>query len=243
MNPVLMLTHNCLEMTKRCVESVMNQNIPSDLTIIDNGSFDGIREWLNSDAFTGCSLSLPHNVGVSYGWNVGLEGILRRDEHCLVVNNDVILPPWFYRELLSYDVPFVTGVSVDNMDAIKEVPMRVPLVGHPDFSAFLIRRDAWNKIGPFDVGMKFYAQDCDYHVRACQAGITLKAASLPFYHERSSTLNLASSEEREEIQLQANRDREYFLRKYGFSVGSEEYQRATGAQVGTKVPFPGEFIG
>jgi hypothetical protein len=149
---------------------------------------------------------------------------LRGEKHCLVINNDVILPPWFYEELLSYDAPFVTGISVDNMDAIKEPNPRVPLVGHPDFSAFLIHSDAWWKIGLFDENMKFYAQDCDYHVRAHRLGVPLMCANVPFYHERSSTLRLAPEYERQQIEMQANRDRQVFREKYGCIPGEPAYE-------------------
>ena len=63
--------------------------------------------------------------------------------------------------------------------------------------------------------MKFYAQDNDYHVRAHRAGVELLRADVPFYHERSSTINNATPEERAEIQRQANADREVFKSLYG----------------------------
>jgi GT2 family glycosyltransferase len=232
MNLCLMLTHNGLEITKRSVESVFAQDSETHLVTIDNGSTDGTQDWFQKNHKVSVFIPEDRNLGVSKSWNTGLELLLMisRHDHCLVINNDTVLPPWFYSELLSYNVPFVTGVSVDNMDTIRYRPPRAPLVGHPDFSAFLIRRDAWDKIGPFDEGMKFYAQDCDYHVRACRAGVPLLAANLPFYHERSSTLRLASPAEQAEIQSQANADRAYFQKKWGWPVGSEEYQQATRTQ-------------
>ena len=247
MNPVLMLTRNNIELTKRCSESVFNQTVSNTMMIVDNGSEDGTDEWF-PDFLWRCSWwPLHENKGVSYGWNFGLDRLFNGKcgnqfpDHVLVINNDVFLPPWFYEDLLSYEVPFVTGISASSMEAIKDPPPRLPLVGHPDFSAFLIRREAWEKIGPFDESMKFYAQDCDYHLRAVKAGVPLLAATLPFYHERSSTLNLASVKEREEIEAQANKDRAYFLKKWRFAVGSEEYQRETQSVAGTNVPFPGEI--
>jgi GT2 family glycosyltransferase len=228
MNPVLMLTHNCLELTKRCVASLDQQDMPNQIYMFDNGSTDGTREWM-ADTFGYGGTWTALNRGVSYPWNFGIRTFFEtkskyRSDHILVVNNDTILPPWFYRELLSYDVPFVTGISVDNMDQIKEPAPRVELVGHPDFSAFLIRRDAWDKIGPFDERMKFYAQDCDYHVRAHRLGIPLWCANVPFYHARSSTLQLAPEKERLEIGEQANRDRQVFREKYGCIPGEPAYE-------------------
>lgn len=226
MNPVLMLTHNAKAMTQRALISIMGQDVRDlHLLIIDNGSSDGTREWVME--IIGISKSFfPGNMGVSFGWNDGLGRLFGTDhlyqyagkinaEHVLVVNNDVILPPWFYSELLSYDLPFVSGNSVDKMEQISTKPERGPLVPHPDFSAFLIRREAWEKVGSFDENMKHYASDNDWHVRAHRAGVKLWKANLPFYHERSSTLRLASPEERAEIEEQANRDRAVFQSKYG----------------------------
>jgi predicted GNAT family N-acyltransferase len=48
-------------------------------------------------------------------------------------------------------------------------------------------------------------------------------AGVPFYHERSSTLNNAAPKERRAIQMQADADRLRFYEKYGFHTWSPEY--------------------
>src|SRR6266446_4737850 len=121
MNPVLILTRNNLELTKRAVESVAQQGIPTELLILDNGSTDGTKEWLSSQNKSGRWLRFSDNSGVSHGWNVGLRLSFEPDlqgsdlpfaDHVLVINNDVVLPSWFYRQLLAYDKPFISVVSV-----------------------------------------------------------------------------------------------------------------------------------
>jgi GT2 family glycosyltransferase len=228
MNPVLILTRNNLALTKRCVESVRKQDVPVELYVVDNGSTDGTEEWLG-ERMRGFYTKLGINLGVSWAWNHGLGYLLSpimlaSRTHCLVIGNDTVLPPWFYRELLSYDVPFVTGIAVDSMDAIQTPAPRMPLCPSPDFSAFLIRKDCWDKVGPFDERMKLYASDCDYHVRAHRLGVPLWKANVPFYHERSSTLRLAPPGEKAQIQEQANKDREMFRSLYGCLPGTKEYE-------------------
>jgi GT2 family glycosyltransferase len=228
MNLALTLTRNNISLSKNAVWSVAAQDIPTHVYAIDNGSTDGTVEWLTK---IGSLLeSFPDNHGVSAGWNLGLSTLFASPncEHVLVINNDVILPQWFYGELLRYQEPFVTGVTVDSMEAIHTLPQREPLQRAPDFSGFLIRREAWEKIGPFDENMKFYASDVDYHVRSYQAGIPLLKANVPFYHERSATLRSSSPEDRQVIENQANADRAYFMKKWGFAVGSHEHLRAVG---------------
>jgi GT2 family glycosyltransferase len=142
--------------------------------------------------------------------------------HALVLNNDSILPPWFYSELLSYDAPFVTGVAIDKQPVAK--PERMPLNPHPDFSAFLIRRDCWLTVGPFDERMKLYASDCDFHLRAHRLGIPLWKANVPYYHVNSQTLKRATPEDRAIIEAQANADRAVFKSIYGCLPGTAEYE-------------------
>jgi GT2 family glycosyltransferase len=229
MNPVLILTHNCLELTKKCVESVRKQDIETSIYVFDNASHDGTQEWLERQVGKGFGYSGSiRNEGVSRGWNLGFSYLFEHmnADYVLCPNNDTILSPSAYRELLSYDVPFVTGASTENMLEIS--PMihheRQPLVGGPDFSCFLIRRDCWEKVGPFDERMKFYASDNAFHVEAHRKGIELLRANLPFYHERSSTLKKASPAERREIEIQADRDREVFKSIYGCMPWEPGYQ-------------------
>ncbi len=229
MNPVLILTHNNLELTKRCVESVRNQDTRTFFYILDNGSADGTAEWLHAEKFLFDRHQLKtDNEGVSSGWNQGLRYLfsiigLGYSDHVLVIGNDTVLPPFFYRELLSYPQPFVTGFAVESMDDLKE-PTERRTEPHPDFSAFLIRRECWETVGPFDETMRLYASDCDYHVRAHKLGIEMVKVPVPFYHERSSTLRLAPPDEQREIQEQANKDRQRFRDKWGCIPGEKAYE-------------------
>lgn len=222
MNPVLILTHNCIELTKRCVESAMNQDIPVCTAVVDNGSTDGTREWVSEQGLQ--LVSFSENRGVSQGWNIGIGLSLVTHNYVLVLNNDTIIPPYFYSNLLSYNAPFITGISVgpnyDGPDAWSQPSES------PDFSAFLIRGEAWERVGLFDESMKHYASDCDWHIRAHRSGIKLLNAGIPFYHERSSTLRHSSADDKAEIEGQANLDRAAFKAKYGFMPWDKEYALA-----------------
>lgn len=230
-NPVLILTHNNLELTKRCVESVRGQDVDTVTLVIDNGSTDGTVEWLTSEPYpyeTFYGSIEGANHGVSKGWNWGLRHFFEErvgdQDHVLVVNNDTILPPWFYSTLLSYEGPFITGVSVDQMEQISGPPSCIgSLRPHPDFVAFLIRRECWEKVGPFDERMVMYAQDLDYHIRAHKLGVPLMNCGCPIYHEHSSTLKKAPLWERRKIEEQANRDRQVLREKWGVSAGGPDY--------------------
>lgn len=223
MNGILTLTHNCFQLTRRAIESFQKQDIPVTIRAIDNGSTDGVKEWLEEFHFL--LHAEPDNAGVSAGWNKGIEWFFQNGfRNVLVIGNDTWIPPYFYRELLSYNLPFITGVAVGSMEQVQPSPNKCPLDPHPDFSAFVMSFEIWQRVGWFDTRMKHYASDCDWHVRAFRKGYDLYKASCEFYHERSSTLKHATEKDAEEIQTQANRDRNVFHALYGCLPGDSQYE-------------------
>jgi GT2 family glycosyltransferase len=226
MNPVLILTHNNLDLTKKCVDSVFRQDNDAKPFIYDNGSTDGTREWLHEQRLW--FHESEDNRGVSVGWNWSLKYLfsgtcLARCENILVLNNDLILSPTFYSQLLSCNVPFVTGTETTDLADLKKEWPSLPFGGGPQFSAFMIRRDAWEKIGPFDESMWGWCSDCDYHIRAHRLGIRLLCSPVRYYHERSSTIETAPLKEKRQLQMQADADRLTFAQKYGFRVFDPQY--------------------
>lgn len=229
MNPVLILTRNCLDLTKRCVESVRKQDIPAHIYIYDNGSTDKTCGWLEAETGKDFGWSgSPVNDGVSIGWNIGLDYLFDhlKAEHVLVLNNDVILPAYAYSEFIGYSVPFVSGTETREVFQIGPLYdyERKPLTYGPDFSCFLIRRECWKRIGNFDIAMKIWCSDCDYDVRARKLGMPLWKSSTLYYHERASTSRLASQAERRELARIGDADRAAFKTKWGCLPGTLEYE-------------------
>ncbi len=94
---VVTLTHNKLAYTRRCLSSWLETTGAAwELIVVDNGSTDGTREWL--DGFRGeaggrgvpVRLVLnPGNIGCSTARNQGVA--LARGEHVVFADNDVAL--------------------------------------------------------------------------------------------------------------------------------------------------------
>jgi GT2 family glycosyltransferase len=222
MNHVLLLTKNNLHLTKRCIDSIRAQTIPVKIHVYDNESTDQTKSWIAEQ----CDVvdhSSGVDLGVSEGWNFVLDCLFSTDdpsigwhaEHVMVCNNDVVLAPHTYERLLEYNVPFVTGVSVGSMEEIAEPQPRKELVVSPDFSMYLLRKSAWQTVGPFNSDMVLYASDNAWHVEAHRKGVRLWNSGYHFYHERSSTLHNSSPQEKRKIQIQADADRQVFQSLYG----------------------------
>lgn len=221
MNPALILTCNNLNLTKDCVASLRKQDIPVDIFIVDNGSIDGSAKWAKEEGIL--LQAFPTNTGFSNGMNIGLNRIFdeMKADYCLAVNNDVVLPPWYFRMMLESGFPIVSGVQHVNghrvtLEDLEVPPAILPIRPHPDFSALLFRKEAWQKIGPFDDAMKNYSSDQDYHIRAHRAGIAANHIHVPFYHVGSATIRLGPEEELERIR-RGPRDGEILEAKWGLT--------------------------
>jgi len=244
MNPVIMLTLNNLALTKKAVKSVLAQDV-GDITmlVIDNGSSDGTWEYLYGISSSKVRVVFNRPAkSVAASWNFGLSFCFNafRESHALVLNNDIELRPDTYRHLLADGGGFVTAVgSNDPMKIIAafapgpdgilrpalEWPDPAKKRPHPDFSCFLIRKEVFERVGPFDERFEgAFAEDWDMHCRLHQAGIPAMSLDLPFYHHGSATINAADPVAVRRIQIQADKNREYFKRKWGFAGASPEYE-------------------
>ena len=229
MNPVLVLVHNNLKYTQRCVESLLAQDVHTTVFLVDNGSTDQTQQWMAEQPEIHY-LRFESNTGFSHGVNEGLKWVFSHidengntTEHCLCVGSDTILPPWFYSSLALLDLPFVSGVAVEDMEQIANPPEPSDPVPHPDFSAWLTTKELWEKLGGLSEDMVSWASDCDMHVRAHRLGIMLWKINKPFFHIRSRTLELAPKREKRLLEMQADADRMTFAQKWKARVGSPQY--------------------
>lgn len=100
---------------------------------------------------------------------------------------------------------------------------------HPDFSAFMISKAAYEKVGPFDEGfVPCYFEDNDYHYRVNVA--KMKAITFPsaiYYHYGSRTQNEALGGGKL-ISTNGNfeNNRAYYIRKWGGPPGFEQFKEA-----------------
>ncbi len=94
---IVTLTHNKQEVTQRCVSSWLRTDYPSwELIVVDNGSTDGTRQWLEHfrekarrQAVSVTVIANARNVGCSTARNQGLA--VARGEKIVFMDNDVAL--------------------------------------------------------------------------------------------------------------------------------------------------------
>lgn len=227
MNPVIIIAHNNVDLTRNAVQSVFSQDIPTNLFLVDNGSIDGTADWMD-----GLSAPAPHSLHPSTNSSNISPLKIANDlfsvafslgaDYVITMNNDQILPSNCCRELARWPRGFVCATDIGQRDLPPEQPGR-PISENTPFGVILTRRWAYDalvaKDGYFyDEGMFLYASDCDMAVRRVQCGIRGVQIDIPFWHYVSATHQLASEDEGNKMREQADRDRSYFLQKWGFPV-------------------------
>ena len=103
---IIILTHNQLEYTKQCIESIERYTPPEpyQLILVDNGSTDGTMEYLRS--VVSCHSSFDNyklicnqeNLGFAKGCNQGIEEA--SGGYILLLNNDTIVTEGWLKRMI-----------------------------------------------------------------------------------------------------------------------------------------------
>ena len=140
-----------------------------------------------------CYFRSPFNLGVARSWNFGvITGI--KDfaaDYFLILNNDTLLHPDTIDEMVAeLERGEAMLVSATNLSGDLAEPPEILIYKNllerklrdcPDFSCFMIGREALEKVGPFDENFyPAYFEDNDYHYRIRLAGGRACGLAEPF---------------------------------------------------------------
>jgi hypothetical protein len=169
--------------------------------VIDNGDcFEG--QWRVTT-----HLRLPHNLGVSASWNLGIKASPRA--------------PWWL--IVNSDIEFAPGDLAQVAAAASSEPGIWHATEAADFAAFAISHSAIEVIGLFDENfVPAYYEDNDYARRAHLAGVPRHFLSAGLRHAGSAVIGSDKHYRRENDRtFPANRER--YLAKWGGLPGEERF--------------------
>lgn len=230
---VYMCCYGNVALTKLAVESALAQDVEGgvDLFIINNGSLDGTREYL--DTIAGPHVFVSHmaeNISPVKLANMWLGSVFTEYREILCIPNDVVLPRNLYREMLKYPRGVVTASmtsdpnppAFERATAISEnMPMCVVMWRKWVYDA-IVAKDGYF----FDERLWHYTSDCDLALRLSACGIRGVQLDLQYFHVGSASHRLAPQEEGDRMRRQADVDREAFIAKWGWPVTAHNYGQA-----------------
>ena len=239
---IVMLTHDNLVVTRLAVESILTStdDVPYELIVVDNGSIDGTRAYLNVLASRNAHIRIianESNAGFARAMNQGLS--IAVGDVLVMINNDVVVTPgWLSRLIAHLGAPGVGAVGpvTNRCGNHAEISTSYRTYGEmmtfdaeragthsgettvlPMLTMFCtaMRRDVFETVGPLDerfqVGM---FEDDDYARRIAAVGMQLVCAEDVFIHHfgEASFSRLYADGARSQI-FEANRQR--FEDKWG----------------------------
>jgi GT2 family glycosyltransferase len=221
-------------------------NIESHFLLIDNGSTDSTQK--GAKELTEMEYHRNEEMwGFQKSVNFGIKHFFRKEygfDYVLVLNNDIVLHEDAILQLVKRfeqgGVGMVTCLDVSGeMNGAHKHPSKIseiktnekdtcPESPHPNFSAFMINRECWDKVGEFDeVFAPAYYEDNDMHYRMNLAGI--KAVCYPpamFYHYGSRTQNEAIGRPL----TNSGNQFEQYVKKWGGGPGQEKFTHPYNAE-------------
>ncbi|KIL40658.1 hypothetical protein SD70_12145 [Gordoniibacillus kamchatkensis] len=237
---IIILTHNKLEFTKLCIESIRRYTEPDqyELIVVDNNSTDETVEYLKQQEDI-IAIFNKENVGFPAGCNQGIE--ISTGDNILLLNNDTIVTSNWLDNMIAClysreDIGAVGPVtnSCSNNQAIpvkynskKEMQLfaelfnksnsdlweeRLKLIGY----CMLIKRSVVEKIGYLDtIFSRGNYEDDDYSIRIIEAGYRLFLCKDTFIHHYGSVSFKEVPKEYTELMA---KNRRLFMEKWGFDI-------------------------
>ena len=192
------------------------------ICILDNGG--GLLDsslWRMSQAkfvFAKPEVIVPkYNLGVAGSWNFFLQNF----GPCIIANDDVVFAEEAIDCFASASMAFPEVVVFEGKD---------PVAG---FSTFYVDKpDVWLKMGGFDeLFNPSYFEDNDCRYRLHLAGFSVKKVLLRGWrHDNSSTLASGDESYKRMHWCLYQRNRSYYIRKWGGLPGGEAYSSPFGSE-------------
>jgi GT2 family glycosyltransferase/Tfp pilus assembly protein PilF len=239
---IIVLTYNGLNYNKEFINSVYQNTVLSyELIIVDNGSTDGTREYLEELVQTNVTIKLiknKENVGFPKGVNQAIN--ISLGQYILIANNDIVVTKdWLERmvEVAETDATIgiagpisnsVSGVQLDkgakynSISQMHKYAKQVQKKNHKKILEFprvaflctLIKKEVIDKIGGLDERFSpGNFEDDDFCLRAQLAGYKTVIAQDVFIHHYGSKSFKANGVDEYAKRLECNK--QIFIEKWG----------------------------
>jgi len=171
--------------------------------IVDNGN-QSIKSKLNSRNLL--VLESEKNLGVASSWNLLCDWIYKEHDYALILNDDIYL-----------------GRKEEEVDEFLTKYKRDMYVCTQDFSAFILPKNTFEKVGGFDEGFyPAYYEDNDYRYRMRLLNLSVVETPLlnPYVYNSSKTMEKDLS-----IKPLVEKNKKRYIQKWGGLPKNEKFRK------------------
>lgn len=196
----IVVTYNGMKWIGRCLGSVRDSAMPSDIFVVDNGSTDGTPEWIREHFPEVLLTECRDNLGFGAANNLGIRHALEKGyRYIYLLNQDAwVFPETFGTLVRAFGKgrddagkpfgivsPVQMEAGLERMDAqfrkhcgaaLRKDPagtVRVPFVMA---AHWMVSRECFQAVGGFSPAFTHYGEDVDYINRAAYKGFAVAVA-------------------------------------------------------------------
>ena len=200
--------YNQVEYTRQCIDSMLKHGLDlSRLVIVDNGSSDATREYLQTLPLGGLVFNSA-NLGCGVAWNQGVLAL--QAEWSIVMNNDVLVSAGWLENLIAVaekqQLKIISpaliegGLDYDFDDFAEQAGKKMQQVlriGGRHAVCLAVHRSVWEDIGFFQPVPKLLGyEDTLFFHEAEKAGIACGMTGASWLHHYGSVTQTAMKQER-----------------------------------------------
>ena len=185
---VVIPTKNRRDILRDTVASILQQDEPLEIIVLDDGSRDGTSEMLRAEFPAVRVESFRRSRGPAYRRNQGAH--LAKGEFLFTIDDDCILPhaDTFARTIEQFDDPRIGAVTIPFINVHKDADL--VLTGAPDAEQMYVayeyyggmvafRRDLFLELGGYRSYYFMNVEEGDYAVRMLASGHVVKLGTAP----------------------------------------------------------------
>lgn len=228
--------YNCIEYTKEFIGSIVSRH-PVKIFIHDNGSKDGVYEWMKDLVLPGKEISVSHsdeNLGISKGANIALKNAMEDPEitHIIYSNNDVVFRKetvdslvWAWKNRLDKRIVRISGpdVRVGNWESkercwkyISEYASKdhLNLIYGGSYTCFIMDKEAFEKVGLLDENVDYYDDNIHAEEILRRGFVSVTFFPALYMHYGSGTMQM-NKEDNSYFRIKFDQDQKYAFKYFG----------------------------
>jgi GT2 family glycosyltransferase len=194
---IIIVTHNHKQFLDRCLKSVLIQEYPHEIILVDNCSTDGTVSYVRENFPKMKIVETSANVGYGAGNNLGVKNSL--GEYIVVLNPDTVVQTGWLSALISplenentiITTPKILtyeGFTINTCGNINHFTglnftrglgsspsnyKEIASIGGISGACFAIKKHDYEILGGFDEAFFMYKEDTDFSWNALQSGFTI----------------------------------------------------------------------